>query len=793
MSLDENELVAKLSLERKVRLLTGADSWGLHDEPSIGLRRIVLTDGPTGVRGRAWDERDPSLNLPSATALAATWDSGMAYRYGAALAEQARSKGADVVLGPTINLHRSPLGGRHFEAYSEDPLLTSRLASAYVRGLQDSGVGACPKHYVANEFEADRRTTNVVVSERALRELYLAAFEDVVVNERPWMVMAAYNWVNGPAMTENPLLAEPLAGEWGFDGVVVSDWGAVYDGERSAAAMLDLEMPGPDGLWGARLVDAVRGGRVPESAVDEKVLRLLRLASRVGALSPEGQSRPEEGDSGAGLARQLAAESTVLLRNEGELPWARTPGSIAVIGHQAVVPCTQGGGSASVVPEYVVSPLDGLRAALPDAEITWSLGTLTRESIAAFPLSRLTDPDSGEPGIRMRSLDASGAELLSENRRSAYLSHMDRSLPDGTEVVELRTRYRPDESGTLRLGVATLGRVWLSANGNHLLTAELPRPGELAPPGSASIPVDAGAEMEILVRLELPPRPPHSAPIPFCLGTDLAADGDAISAAVQAARAAEVAVVVVGTNAYSEREGVDRSTLALPGRQDELVRAVAAAHPRTVVVVNAGSPVLMPWHDEVAAVLLTWFGGQETGNALADVLLGHVEPGGRLPTTWPATEADVPVLDTAPVGGVVAYEEDIHVGYRAWLRSGTAPAYDFGFGLGYTSWEVRDPSAAGLDVTVTVANVGERPGKHVVQAYLSRGESAVDRPVRWLAGYAVVRLEPGAEQMVRIPIGRRALAHWDGGWQVEPGRYTVHIGSSATDLPLTVDVDVDVT
>jgi beta-glucosidase len=303
--------------------------------------------------------------------------------------------------------------------------------------------------------------------------------------------------------------------------------------------------------------------------------------------------------------------------------------------------------------------------------------------------------------------------------------------------------------------------------------------------------------MAISVHIALPADRDPRLRLTLSLGIDLAAatPEEDIAAAVAAARAADAAVVVVGTNSVVERETADRTTLALPGNQDALVRAVAAANPRTVVVVNTGSPVLMPWRDDVCAVLLTWFGGQEYGHALADVLLGTAEPGGRLPTTWPVAEADVPVLSTTPVDGVMAYDEGIHLGYRAWLRSGATPAYPFGSGLGYTTWTLRDPrvsafEADGVEVTVAVRNTGTRAGKHVVQAYLSRVHSSVDRPVRWLAGYAVVRAGAGEELTVRIPIERRSFAHWHGRWRVEPGTYTVHIGSSATDLPLTAIVDV---
>ncbi|TDD69910.1 beta-glucosidase [Jiangella aurantiaca] len=800
-------LLAKLTLEQKVRLLTGTDSWHLPAEPAVGLRSVVLTDGPAGVRAAHRGGAVTALNLPSGTALGAGWDVALAERFGAVLAAETRRVGADVLLGPTVNLHRSPLGGRHFEAFSEDPLLTSRLAAAYVRGVQSAGVGACPKHYVCNDAETDRLTVDVVVSERALRELYLAAFEETVMRERPWLVMAAYNSVNTATMTENLLLAEPLCGEWAFDGVVVSDWGAARSTTAAALARLDLVMPGPEGPWGAALVEAVRDGSVPEAAVDEKVLRLLRLAARVGALAgyekAAGGPAPVSVD-GVRFAREAAADGMVLLRNaRGELPWDPSAlRSVAVIGQAAFLARTQGGGSAYVEPERVVSPLDGLRAALPGVDVRWSLGAQVRPGLVSLPPADLADPETGEPGVRLVVRAADGTVLRSERYRSAELTRLGSRRLAGAASVELATVYRPAAGGPARLGVAAAGRVRLTVGGAEVLDTVLEHDGAafaggLVSPPVAAAPVElvAGRPVDVVVRLDLPGGHEQTAGT-LVVGTDpVASDAsDPVAAAVAAARAADAVLVVVGTSADDESESFDRTTLALPGRQDELVRAVAAANPRTVVAVTAGAPVLLPWRDDVAAVLLTWFGGQELGHALADVLLGVREPGGRLPTTWPAAEADVPVRSTTPADGRLAYDEGIHVGHRAWLRAGRAPAYPFGFGLGYTTWSlgglrVTPAVDGGVDVEVEVRNTGARAGKHVVQVYLSRPDSAVERPVRWLAGFAVVRVETGATTRARVGIGRRAFSHWTaGGWAVEPGPFTLHVGSHVDDLPLRCDL-----
>lgn len=803
-------LLARLTLEQKVRLLTGADFWSLHDEPAVGLRTVVVSDGPSGVRGAVWDERDPSLNLPSATALGATWDPDLAYRYGAAMAREAARKGVDVVLGPTINLHRSPLGGRHFEAYSEDPYLTGAIAQAFVRGLQANGVGACPKHFVANDFETERFTASVEVSERALRELYLAPFERAVVDGQAWTVMSAYNAVGGVTMTENALLDSPLRDEWGFDGVVISDWTAV----RSLAAAKvgqDLAMPGPDGPWGPALVAAVRAGEVAESLIDDKVRRILVLAGRVGALEgvPAAVARPRsrhDARAGVALAREVEARGIVLVRNQGDLLPLAGPARIAVIGQSADLARTQGGGSATVVPESVVSPLQGIQEAFPDAQVIYALGAIVHDGVLPFDLSSVRHPETGEPGVQVKFVGADGATVLEETRRATDLVWLGNAPTAGASTFELVTDFTPPAFGRIEVGIAALGRTRLEVDGEVLFDVDLQDQGPdlgaalLAPP-TRTVPLEVGPGAH---RLRFVHQLAARGPMPggdlvgvlgFTAGwrpVAVSPDG-LIAQAAAVAREADVAVVVVGTNERVESEGYDRTDLALPGRQDDLVRAVAAANPRTVVVVNSGSPVVMGWRDDVAAVLLTWFGGQEYGHALADVLAGAAEPGGRLPTTWPATEQDVPVIDVTPVDGVLRYAEGIHIGYRAWHKAGVRPAYPFGFGLGYTTWGYQDMRVADLadgavQVSVDVTNTGGRAGREVVQVYLSRPASAVDRPVRWLAGSAVVEADAGTAVTAEITVRPRAFEHWDEeahSWTCEPGDFDVIVARHANTSDLT--------
>jgi beta-glucosidase len=805
-------LLERLSLEDKVALVQGADFWTTVPLPHIGLRAMTLSDGPAGVRGAVWDERDPSLNLPSATALAASWDVELADRYGEAAASEARRKGVDVVLGPTINLHRSPLGGRHFECFSEDPWLSGELAAAYVEGMQRNGVAATPKHYVANDSETDRFTVDVRVDERALRELYLLPFERSV-EAGAWAIMSAYNSVDGVTMTENDLLETPLNSEWGFDGVVVSDWTAVRSLDAVPAAQ-DLAMPGPAPAW-AELADAIRDGRLDGADLDRKVLRLLLLAERVGALAGSTTVDPAPLD-GHAFAREAAAEGAVLVKNAGELPWS--PASltkVAVIGHNALHARTQGGGSATVLPDEIVTPIEGIRAALPGADVTYALGAVVQEGVAEIPLDRLTNPRTGEPGLVVTFRDAGGAELFTEDRRSTALVWFGGDAPiQASASVELRTTFTPDATGEILLGFATAKHGRVHVDGVLVLDDQPVIEGTdlgaafLAPPSvTAAVRVEAGVPVDVRAEFELASAGnalDGALSVTFGIAPDDSDPDRLIAEAVEAARAAEVAVVVVGTNSKVESEGYDRENLDLPGRQDELVRAVAAVNPRTVVVVNSGSPVLLPWRDEVAAVLLGWFGGQEFGDAIADVLFGAAEPGGRLTTSWPAALEDVPVLDVTPEDGRLEYSEGIHVGYRAWLRSGRTPAYPFGFGLGYTTWSfdaidviLREPQdgadAAGghaeasgdATVHVTLTNIGDRAGKHVVQVYAEREDSTVERPVRWLVGFAVVRAEAGETVVASVPVAARRFAHWaDGGWQVEPGEYTLLAGSSVADLSL---------
>ncbi|MCS7481106.1 glycoside hydrolase family 3 C-terminal domain-containing protein [Umezawaea endophytica] len=804
MSTIETALAA-LDLETKVSLLAGQDVWSLPAVPHIGLGSLVMSDGPIGVRGTSWGPDDPAVVLPSPTALAATWDPALARRVGRLLAQEARRKGAHLLLAPTVNLHRTPLGGRHFECYSEDPLLTAEIGVGYVRGVQDGGVGATVKHFVANDSETARFVLDAAVDDRTLREVYLAPFE-AIVNAGVWAVMCAYNGVNGHTMSENDALQNGLLkGEWGFDGVVVSDWTAAKTTAATALGGLDVAMPGPGNPWGPKLVEAVRAGEVPESVVDEMVRRVLRLAGRVGLLEgvePAVPVRPEAVVDGDALAEEVASRSFVLLRNDGTLPLASP--TVALIGVAAEEARILGGGSVTVFPPHVVSPLDGLRA--QGVELTYEPGVDPRTKLPPAYGPEWTDPETGEAGFRMVFRDASGAELgrlLLEAAVTGWTGKMPAGV-DGSllDSVELSAWFRPLVFGEHRFGVGGIGEFVLTVDGEVLYDDKQvaydddPAAGILLHPETR---VATTVEGPVLVTLRHKTwvRKGIGAVVGITLGhaEPGPTDDELIQRAVVAAAAAQVAVVVVATTEEVESEGFDRRSLALPGRQDDMVAAVAAANPRTVVVVNAGSPVEMPWVDDVAAVLLTWFPGQEAGAALASVLFGHTEPAGRLPTTWPVRMADCPVLDVDPVDGVLAYREGLFIGYRAWERRPVAPAFWFGAGLGYTTWDYESvtvtPSDALATVTVSLRNTGARSGREVVQVYLVPDAPAADRPSRWLAGFASVEAGAGEVVEVVVELPRRSVEAWeDGAWVTLSGGYTVDVGHDYGDTRLSAALKV---
>jgi beta-glucosidase len=728
---------------------------------------------------------------------------------GVALGEEAMTKGVHVVLAPTVNLQRHPLGGRNFESYGEDPHLVAVMGAAFVRGLQSRRVAACVKHLVGNDAEIERLTVSSEIDERTLREVYLRPFETALVEGEAWSVMGAYNRLNGTFSCEHEwLLTGVVKGEWGFDGLVMSDWYATHDTVRCARAGLDLEMPGPAVRFGEPLARAVGDGSVEEARVRDMARRVLRLADRVGASSePTDEERSVDVEGHWTLAREAAASSFVLLRNEpvGGRPMlpldSRGMGCIAVVGPNADVAVVQGGGSARVSPHRTVSPVEGLVARVGDrVEVVAAPGCTTGAHLPVL------DHRLAPAGIRFEYRDHRDGPV----RARSVLPRMDpvwqgRFTPEidprRFHVTARATLIAPRD-GRLALGLTSVGACRVFMDGEVVLdTTGLPGGSSFFGYGTrevtASLLLRGGRGHELVVEYDRPDNPLAA----FRLGASPPLGDDPMHDAAELATGCDVAVVVVGTDEETETEGRDRTTLSLPGDQDELVRRVAAANPRTVVVVHAGAPVAMPWADDVAAILLCWFPGMAGGEALARVLAGDDEPGGRLPVTWPASSSRLP-CDIAHLDppGHLRYTEGRDVGHRWYLAEGVTPRWWFGYGLGYgtTTWAAPGAPARWtpgepLRVTVPVTADGPRAAVDVVQVYARRPASQVGHPPWVLAGLQKARVAAGETQAVEVTIDPATLRHWDveaSAWAVEPGPLELRVARHAGDAGQLVMVEI---
>jgi beta-glucosidase len=794
---DDRALLARLSLEEKVSLLSGKDHWSLPALPSIGLESIVMSDGPTGVKCGG-DGPAIGPTVPCGTALAATWSPELVEEVASLLGETARVEGVHVLLAPATNILRSPLAGRNFECYSEDPLLAGTMTRAYVRGVQSEGVAATVKHFVCNDAESSRMTGSVEIDEQTLREIYLFPFETAVREAGTLAVMCSYNKLRGTYMSAHPLLVELLRGEWGLTGIVVSDWGAVHDTVPSGRSGLDVEMPGPPAFRGEKLVAAVRSGEVPERTIDEKVLRILRLARRTGALgSPPDRRRRRSATAAAAVLRRAAAESFVLLKNDGGLlPLA--PGSkIAVLGRVAALPPLQGGGSSNVGPLAYPSPLDGIRAVAGDVRyepgyVSSTIPRLDLAWVAGFTVEyhERSDPDGPPIAVETRRTDRFVFREVEAGRRLADL------------VVRLRATLTPPLDGEYVFGVNCSGSGMLRIGDHQVLElgaehgldwSYLYRPESR---GRAGVVLEGGKPVAFELDYRMAPGRTGGSIGLITLRAQGPEPDDVLRRAMEAATAADVAVVVAGLGEEYECEGYDRTTLELPQEQRELIAAVAAANPSTVVVLSAGAPVSLDWAEQVPTILLVWYAGEELGAALAEVLMGHAEPGGRLPMTLPARPDDAAVLDPAPDDpktGAWHYREGLFVGYRHFDRYGLEPAYCFGHGLGYTRFgyeELRvERNGSDVEVSVRIRNLGRRRGKEVVQLYVASADRS--RPPLELKAFERIDLDPGAEGTLTFALGERAFSGWDveaGRFALIPGRHEIAVGSSSRDLRLRTNV-----
>lgn len=786
MKIDVDATIAALTLQQKVALLAGRDLWHTEQVPGVPVMRC--SDGPAGVRGTSWNG-PASASFPCGTALGATFDPQLAQQVGEAVAVEARSKGAHMVLAPTVNLHRTPIGGRNFECISEDPLLTTRIANGYIRGVQSNQVACCIKHFVANDTEFERHTISSEVDEVTLRELYLAPFESAVQPVEQGgagvrAVMSAYNRINGVyASDHTQLLRDVLRDEFGFDGVVVSDWYGTHSAAQSLEAGLDLEMPGPPRERGSALLGAVLAGETTEARVDESVRRLLTLFNWMDIAETEEQEFTDDSAATRAIIRRASIAGMVLLRNEGNVLPLAANSHIALLGPNAERGQVQGGGSARVRPNRPSMPLAALQARA--LAVVHEPGCRIDKRIRAM---------RGDFSVHYRGVDGETAEATTDRLQFIWLEDPVPNIDHSAFGVSIEGTFTPEVTGEWLVALTAVGSATLRIDGELVVDLSVPQTGGAffglgSQETVATLLCEAGVARRVQVEVAFEERAQLRG---LLVGAQAPMVDDAMDRAVAAARdIAGAAVVVVGTNADWETEGEDRETMALPGEQDELIRRVAAVNPRTIVVINAGSPVAMPWLDDVAAVLQVWFPGEEFGEALADVLLGIAEPGGRLPITIPRHLADTPAFAHHPGrDGRAIYGEGLLLGHRWYDARGIAPAFHFGHGLGYTNWElgtaeVTGDIATGVRVQVPVRNVGDRAGSTVVQCYVEPRERSVGRPIRTLRGFVKVAASAGAEVRAVIELDPRAFSCWDVAarhWVVAAGDYAIKLGWSAAEL-----------
>jgi beta-glucosidase len=842
---DVDRLVAAMTLDEKASLTAGSDLWNTTAVERLGVPAITVADGPNGARGTALFGlgTETSVCIPCGSALGATWDPALVERVGAMVGEDAHTKACRVLLAPTVNIHRSPIAGRNFECYSEDPLLSGRTAAAFVRGVQSQGIVTTVKHFAGNDAEFERNTINSVIDARALREIYLVPFELAVREGGALGVMTAYNRLNGTHCAEHEeLVTRILRGEWGFEGLVLTDWFSAGSTLGSAGAGVDLEMPGPGRFFGAALADAVRNGELAEAVVDEQARRLLRVFDRIGALDdpPARVATSVDKPEHRALAREAATGATVLLQNDGVLPFAvESLRTLAVVGPNAERPQMMGGGSAALAPHYRISPLDALRTKLAGrVDVRYERGCDIEKTTAPLGGHRVTTPD-GEPGLLVDLF--AGVEFAGEPVQRSTFS--DGKLmfagPPNPRLAEddfsfrAHARFTPDESG-----VHTFTLVQAGGGARLLVDGAVALDGVTDPPGPGTEFFGIGSA-ELRAEVELTAGTAVDLEIEFAagpgiffrgvkVGCRLPAPPDLLDRAVATAAAADAAVVIVGTNDDWESEGEDRATMDLPGAQDDLVARVVAANPNCAVVVNTGSPVTMDWADQAPALLQVWFGGQEMANAIADVLFGDAEPAGRLPTTLPVRLEHNPAYGNFPgENSEIRYGESVFVGYR-WYDARHLPTrFPFGHGLSYTTFSIGAPvlssnefvAGATLKVAVPVQNTGSRRGAAVVQCYVAPRASRLVRPPQELKAFAKVGLDAGARTTVELELGDRAFSYWDPGdpfwaataeqraagvvpaggggshrtepgWYADPGVYDIRIGRSCAAIDHVATVEI---
>ncbi|THH33096.1 hypothetical protein EUX98_g1111 [Antrodiella citrinella] len=817
------ELVEQLTTDEAILLSAGVGFWHTHAVPRLGIPAIKVSDGPNGIRGNHFFMGTPAKCLPSATALGATFDPELIHTVGLKLlAAEAKLKAASILLAPTCNIQRNPLGGRSFESFSEDPYLSGIIAAAYVNGVQEGGIGTAIKHFVGNDKENDRMGYDTIVSERALREVYLMPFMLAEKFAKPWSFMTAYNRVNGTHVSENPsIIRDILRTEWSSDALIMSDWFGIYSIDHAINAGLDLEMPGTNKWRTLDLMNrSIQSRKITVRTVKERARKVLELAQKCAQGAPEildgdGLEYTLESEEDRALMRQVAGQSIVLLKNENNLlplkPKEQGIKKVAVIGGNAKAIVLSGGGSASLKPSYFVTPFEGIVDALgPDVEITYSEGARAVKISPTLDYDIYTaDGKRGWIGEWFAHESDESMTPVAKPIRTQFIDEtkifISTSYPDGITkkwTLRLKGQLKPRETDCLfEFGLLSSGRAKLFVDG-HLVIDNWTKQrrgeaffGSGSEEDKGTYQLKAGVAHAIYVEYCNVRGPADEDPDEAIMdsnpgvklgGAEVVNADELLESAVKLAQEADVVIAVVGLNADWETEGYDRTTLALPGRTDELVSRVVKANPKTVVVTQSGSSIVLPWADEVPAIVHSWYLGNATGEAISDVLSGRVNPSGKLSLTFPKKLEDVPSYGHFhSENGKVRYAEDLYVGYKHYHHRGIAPQYHFGHGLSYTTFQYSDlklsePAVSNNDVeivaTLTVTNTGSTVGTDIVQVYTTLPTTSdLTHPPLQLKSFAKVRdLGPGQSQTVTLKLDKYAVSYWEeriSRWVVESGEY----------------------
>lgn len=803
-------LLDQMTLEEQVSLLAGSNMWNTVPNDRLGIPKLRVSDGPAGVRGSRFDG-PASMNIPCSTAIAASWDMSLVREVGELLGRELEAKGARVHLAPTVNLHRTPVGGRNFECMSEDPLLTAMTALEYVKGVQSNGVASCIKHLVGNDTEFERMTIDSQIDERTLREVYLFPFERAVKDAEVLSIMTSYNRINGPYAADSEwLLQDVVRDEWGFDGAFISDWYGLHSTAEGANAGLDLEMPGPALFRGQKLIDAVKVGEVTEEVIRERARNVLNLMERTGTLdSPPGPETTRDDEQDLATLRRVSSAGMVLLQNkDNALPLsAGALKSVAVLGPNAATATVMGGGSAHVTPTRVSHPLDALVNRLQPLgiDVQHSAGCNINKKLPELDIRNLRDVHM-DYFNEVAAMDNPSAVPDMAGTTGVFRllwtgDPLGRREPNISFGARMSAVFTPHVSGEWSFSIESVAATRIIIDGVIVLdNADVPSGGSFFGMGKPEtiIKIALEAEREYSFVVEVRHTPIGSALSGLTIGAMGPIDHDQLGEAVDLAAKCDVSIVVVGTNDDWESEGWDRDDIDLPGKQDILIHEVAKVSKRTIVVINAGSPVAMPWLNEVDSVVFTWFAGQEMGDALVDLLMGDVEPSGRLPVTMPRRMEDTPAAEHHPGrNGAAKYLEGRLIGYRWYDTIGREPQFPFGFGLGYADVKVSDAAASGTHmVNTTLTNNSQRDGVQVVQVYahlVNRDGLANDEPFQRLVGWTRVVVPAGASVNAVVKLDRDAYRTWDieaSKWTQWSGDVELRVGTSSRHLTHFLPISV---